>query len=465
MKWKPDIQSAISRSDMESILSDAMRVLREIGILCENGKAASLLADHESIFRDGDRLCFAEQAVRDHLETRRVEATPDKGDDQPFTMSGSYAALNYCVPGTGDVRPATSAEVARMIRFEDGRGVRGVVPLIPGDVPAGMVTIAAERIALENSRGLGGSLTVTDREHVRFLGDMNAVVGRPYHLVEQIGISPLRFNGNGLLTALEYADDPTVEVQLDGFIPMAGATCPLDPRSAIVQSTAETLAYDFTCAVSGLVGGNLVIRAEPFDMQYSTIVFGSPEWCLYRALAIEMSGFLMGNTLRSGRFRSVAKRPDAQAMTERTASVLWQSLLGIRNYGGIGQLSVDEVFSPEQAVLDGEIMAYIERLIRGVDLDGGPDDVIELIREGVEQGTFVGVDDTVDHFREFFWFPEMFRHWSLGRWRDEGSPAIIAEAWARAQEDIARSTHELADEQRAEIAVIYKEAEKYTRNA
>jgi trimethylamine:corrinoid methyltransferase-like protein len=88
-----------------------------------------------------------------------------------------------------------------------------------------------------------------------------------------------------------------------------------------------------------------------------------------------------------------------------------------------------------------------------------------LIREGVELGTFAGVDDTVDRFREFFWFPDMFRHWNLGRWRAEGSPEHLDQAWKRAQDTITESTHELNDDQKREIASIYLKAEEYTRTA
>ena len=465
MRWVPNLVPPWSLSDLEGMLNDALRVLGEIGVRCMHETVRDRLAEGGGVSFVEERVRFAEDRVRAHLEGRRALASEQTDDDEvEFSMGGCWAALNYCDPETQEVRPASSGEAAQMTRFWDARGISGVVPVIPGDVPPAMVTLAAERIALEHSRFLGGLLTVTDPEEIRFLIDMDAAAGRRYLLMEQVGISPLQFDDLALEAALPFLDRPDVEVSLAGFIPMAGAACPLDPRSAVVQSVAETLAVDMLCAALGIAGGGLGLRVEPFDFQYSMIVFGSPEWCLYRVLVLQMSEYLTGRQVRGGSFRSVAKRPDAQAVCERTASVLWQALLGARHFGAVGQLSVDEVFSPQQVVLDREILGYVRRVVEGMDLTAEVTDAVELIAEGVREGSFIGVDDTVYGFRAFYDFPELFRHWNLGRWRSEGGPSILAEAWARAQQEIETSTYELEEDRRAEIEAIHRKAEQYVQN-
>lgn len=463
-KWSPSIVAPWSLSDLRGILDDALRVLEEIGVECTHQEVRRRLADWKGASLVGSRIRFAEAQVQDYLGKKRAlsEKSPNE-DDTRFSMGGCWVALNYCDPETQEIRHGSSQEAAKMARMWDVRGLSGTIPLMPGDVPSELVTLAAERIALVNSRYLGGSLTVTDPEEVRFLMEMNLTAGRRYCLIEQVGISPLQFDSMGLKTALCFLDNPDVEVSLSGFIPIGGATCPLDPRSAIVQSVAETLSLDIVCSVLGVGGGGLEIRVEPFDFQYSFIVFGSAEWCLYRVLALQMSQYLMGRPVRNGMFRSIAKRPNAQAASERTASVLWQALLGVRHFGAVGQLSVDEVFSPQQAILDREIIDYVERVIRGLDFNSGEDNPVELIREGIHEGSFIGVADTVSRFRSFYYFPDIFRHWNVGRWRTEGEPSILSEAWARAKEEIAMSTFKLQDDQQKEINKIYKKAQSYVQ--
>jgi trimethylamine:corrinoid methyltransferase-like protein len=463
MNWNPSISSPWSPADLEAILEDALQVLEEIGVECAHQGARARLAGWEGATCVGDRVRFARAPVRDHLEGKRTPPAEvlDEGD-LAFSLGGCWAGLNYCDPETLDVRPASSQVAGQMARLWDARGLSGVVPLVPGDVPPGLVTLAAERIALTHSRHLGGSLTVTDLEEVRYLIDMNLAAGRRYRLMEQVGISPLRFDAVGLETALHYLDHPDVEVSLSGFIPIAGVTCPLDPRSAVVQATAEALAMEVLRSVLGFADDGPSIRVEPFDYRYSAIVFGSPEWCLYRVLVLQMNEFLTGRPARGGVFRSVAKRPNAQAACERTASALWQALLGVRRFGAVGQLSVDEVFSPQQAVLDGEILGYVERVLRGLDF-GPHTDAVELIHQGSGEGSFIGLEDTVRRFRGFYRFPDLFRHWNVGRWRAEGEPAILDEAWARARAEIATSTFALPEDQRVEVDRIYDRARAYVQ--
>jgi len=463
VQWRPRIIPPWSPSDLAHVLDDALRVLETVGVECTHEAAVRRLSACSGTSYLGGRLRFSRASLQEHLAERRASlpASPGEEDEPPFALGGCWANLAYCDPETQDVRPASSREAALMCRLWDARGRSGVVPLVPGDVSPGLVTLTAERIALENSRWLGGSLPSADTEEIRFLMDMNLAAGRRYHLVEHVGLSPLRLDAGGLERALQFIDNPDIQVTLGGFMPIAGATCPLDPRAAIVQATAESIVYDVLCVRLEVAGGGLRVTMDPFDFQYGCITFGSPEWCLYHVLADQMTEHLTGRTVRTGGFRSTGKRPDPQATCERTASVLWQALLGVRIFGDVGQLSVDEVFSPQQAVLDREILGYVERLIAGMDPWRPEKDAVAIIEEGVREGGFLGVTDTVSQFRDFFYFPDIFRHWKLQRWTAEGKPSILSEAWTIAQEEIARSTHRLADDEQREVERVYDRAKAY----
>ena len=464
MTWSPRLSSPCSPEDLDKIFSDALAVLEDIGIDCAHGEAARRLADSFGTSYKNGRLHFPSQRVADYVEVERARQTAAEGPhDGQFHLGGPWACLNYCDPETQEVRPATSAEATSMIRLLDARDQSGVVPVIPGDVPPELATLAAERLGLINSRALGGKLTVIDPEEARFLIDMNLAAGRRYFLMEQIGISPLKFNADGIETAMRFLENPAVLVRLAGYIPMAGATCPIDPHAAAVQALAERLALSMLATTLGADNPGLRIRIEPFDFRHSLIVFGSPEWCLYSSVALSVNAYLMGTPDRMGRFRSVAKQPDEQAASERMASVLFQALNGVRDFGGTGQLSVDEVFSPQQAVIDREILAYAARVIRGLDVEATGTNPVAHIREGVEADGFAGLEDTAARFREFYWFPDLFRYWNVGRWRAEGCPSILAEAWAHAQEEIAQSTFQLEPDREQAVEAIYARAVDYIR--
>ena len=101
--------------------------------------------------------------------------------------------------------------------------------------------------------------------------------------------------------------------------------------------------------------------------------------------------------------------------------------------------------------------------MRGLDFSAAVLDAVDLIEAGVEEGTFVGLDDTVQRFRDLFDFPTLFRHWNLGRYRVEGQPAILQEAWQRAQEEIASCDFALPADQEREVERLHAEAVEYLR--
>jgi trimethylamine:corrinoid methyltransferase-like protein len=109
--------------------------------------------------------------------------------------------------------------------------------------------------------------------------------------------------------------------------------------------------------------------------------------------------------------------------------------------------------------LDREILGYVEPLLAGSEFQPETVDTVALIREGVQEGSFIGVSDTVTRFRDFFLFPEIFRHWNLGTWRANGATPILDESWARAQVEIARSKFRLPDDACKEIDNIYQKAQ------
>ena len=460
-QWKPRVPLPYSAEDLERVVSDALRVLQEIGLECPHREVARRLAEWPGAAYERGRVTFAPDPLREHVSEKRARlAGFPQEDDTHFTLGGCWAALYYCDPLTQDVRPAASQEAAQMARLWDARGLHGIVPVVPGDVTPALVTLTAERLALENSRFLGGSLPVADAEEVRFLTDMNLAAGRRYQLLEHVGISPLRLDAGALEVALLFQHNPDLRVTLGGFMPIAGATAPLDPRSALVQAVAESIGFDVLCSVLGFPDG-LGLGLYPFDFRYGAIVFGSAEWCLYHALSLQMTEHLTGRPVRHGGFRSTGKRPDPQATLERAASALWQALLGVRHFGAVGQLSTDEVFSPQQAVLDREILGYVERVVRGIDLGPPEVDPVELIGAGVREGSFLGVMDTVTRFRDFYHFPDIFRHWTVRGWRTAGQPSILTEAWTRAQEEITSSRFHLADDQARAVKNLYAKACAY----
>ncbi len=431
-----DRHPLVKPQEFERARDGALRLLAEYGVACPHALAAECLQAKSGIRLVDGRLRFPRDEVEAHLERKRqaiqaahraAQAAPGAG---AFTMGGHWNCLTYLDPETGTQRGATYDEAVRLAKFSESLGARVVpVPLAPGDVDPAFKTIACERIALLHTRGLGGWLTATDPAQIRLLIGMYRAAGRRYKLGLEGLITPLRFNPAVFDLYFAWCDDPDVEIGIMGGIPMAGATAPLVFPANLALSLAEALALDYVMYV--LSDG----RSSHFDFRE----------------------FLFGVRSTHGSFRTNAKTVDAQALLERTACFMFQASLGCRSFGAVGQMSMDEVYSPVQAVLDREILKHGERVYRGFPdhcFDDGYD-IVQLVKEGSEEGTFMVHETTVSTFRSFYDMDRLATTLNLSAWQAAGARTMQAAAWDEARRIMGEHDYELPDDRRREVDRLY----------
>lgn len=440
--------------ELERIVSGALETLERVGVACSHPGLIDGLTSFKGVRFEKGRLFFSADLARELID----ELRDGEPEGEEFSMHAPWCAMAFFDHLKGEAREARTEDAVRMTKFCDAMGLEGgPIPVIPSDVPRELLSVVCERICLLNSRGLGGGLPVRCQEEVEALVEMNLAAGRRYNMVIQFVVSPLRFDDEAVDLLLKNLDNPDLNLYPAGPIPMAGMSAPLPFPAAIVQSLAENLACYLSVRL--LSEGKLrpfELRVEPFDMRYMTLVYGSPEWCLFNAVAREVYEHITGRPNRWGSFRSTSKRPDQQAAVERTASVILQAMMGARRFGAVGQLSVDEVFSPQQALIDREILAYASRLMDGLEFDEG--DPVGLIAEGVSHGGYLDHPSTVELFRGMYWDPELFKHWSLKQWLESGSPSVDEITAERVERMIAEHRFELEPGVREEIDRIFERA-------
>ena len=138
---------------------------------------------------------------------------------------------------------------------------------------------------------------------------------------------------------------------------------------------------------------------------------------------------------------------------------LWQAMLGSRVFGAVGQLCIDEVYSPVQAVLDRELVRYGKRLLAGIPVacwQPGADPVA-LIREGVEENGFLTLDSTAGLFREFYDMSRLASAENLNSWRGGGQGSMEKAAWEEATGLIEAHDFELDGEARRDVERLYEQ--------
>ena len=232
-------------------------------------------------------------------------------------------------------------------------------------------------------------------------------------------ISPLRFNSNGIDLLFE-----TCKVQLPvpiGPMAQSGMSAPVTLAATVAQETAEILAG--ICVVQLIGPGTPVCFGgipHAFDMRTTQLIFSGPEQGLMAIACTEMGKhYALPVYINVGLTDS--KTVDAQAGLECAASLLAGALAGADIFGHMGIAGVDQATSLDVLVWQDEVIAYVERMLRGFEVS---DETLalDLIDEVGPGGTFIDRMHTAEHYREQIWMPTLLDREYWPTWEAAGRP-------------------------------------------
>jgi len=454
-------QPILNDEKAERIISESINILETVGIGCGEAVAVKLRACVPFEYKN-NRMCFSRPAMLNHLELRKgLLHKKHQPTTNRITAGGQCNAWYYLDPVTNIPRYATLSEAIDMAHFVECIGTkRSAIPVTPGEIPGIHHALECERIGLIHTKSLGGILPVSNDYEVESLIDMNNAAGRRYTMMLSAMISPLRFNDDDMLKYMQWYERSDLNVTVCGPLPMLGATAPMALPAALSMVLAEALAQDYMIyTYTDGRQSNFGFRLDPFDIKTMNVVYGSPEWSLLRQSVIELWGYVTGTAYTGGSFRSNARRIDAQCLIDRTFSFIHQVSCGVTSFSGVGQLSVDEMFSPVLAILDNEMVKWVERLFKG--LDGIWDDSVniqELLTKGTQAHGFLDDDYTVNLFRDMYDLTRMTSYENYNAWLAGGKKGIEEQAWAKAQDIIKTNNFRIDDDKEREINRICETA-------
>ena len=454
----------ITPDQSERIHAVARRILAEVGLEVRQ-------PDYQERLRAGglritaDRLYIEPSVVdefvaehRRRLESWQKEARPV--DQRRLTLGISPYALNVHDLHSGAVVPFTTPRLVEMTRLVDSlteQGVRGAPPGTPLDVPPDLQPVAQFRIAAIYARQGATAVDPTSPRTARYLFELSDVMGDPIRSLPVYMPTPLRLGGESLQVVLACLD--RLEHISVSSMPAAGLSGPLQPFGALALSAAETIGG--AIAVQVMTGKPVSFSPAffPSDLRTGAMVYGSPENMLFHMLTADFNRFYgYPEGYAPENIHLLAKLPDGQSAAERAAILITGAALGARHFSCAGVLSLDEIFSAEQLLLDCEIRDWAQQAIQGVCLgEDDVDDWVDEVRAGLTQG-YMRLDSTLDHYRQQTWYPRWFDRGMIGQWINQDRPALSSRLRAEALRLIADHTYELDGERRLEIERIYQSA-------
>jgi len=256
-------------------------------------------------------------------------------------------------------------------------------------------------------------------------------------------ISPLRFPFHGIDLLFE-----TARLNLPVPVgPMAqmGLSAPATLAGTMSQENAEILAG--ICITQLVRAGTPVCYGgicHAFDMRSTQVIFGGPEQAIFGVAMTQMGksyGFPV--YINSGLIDS--KRGDAQAGLEVGAALALGAAAGADIFAHFGIAGADQGASLEILLLQDEMISYIKRALRPIEID---DDLLglDVIDEIGPSGTFIDHEHTVSHFRQQLWFPKLLDRDYYQVWLDGGAKSMEDRARLRTREILAEHKPEPINE-------------------
>ena len=436
--------------------TQALDIIEKVGIEVPHKQVCKLLADSNGVRIEGNRVFLTPELVEKC--TKGISYPQGESFE---VLSGAYS-MNILDMDTNKIRVPVYKDLIEMIKLTDAMDMSVIAPVTPSDVPVPLQSPVMFKAAWENSsRGIGGGV-LTTVEQAEYVYQMSQVVNKPFALALWV-ISPLKMDSNCLDIIFHFLDR-NIEMWV-ATMPMTGSTSPIFFIGSYVQSIAETLA---AATILKLIsrGGKVSygfkdsFRAYPFDMRYGSIAYGSAEYVLMTLIQMKISDYFdLPRVVKS--LITTSKQPDAHAAAEKMGHTMAAASAGAQSYSNAGMLSVDEVYSPVQCVIDNEILNYVKRVLKGYEFSTEVMSA-DIIREVVQSGeSFLQHGSTIENYKEMMWLPELFEHQMLDQWNDRGQKGVIDRAAAIAREKILQADFQLPDDIQKDLDKIYKHAEKH----
>lgn len=424
-----------------------LEVLRRTGVRVRHGEALELLHTAGCTISDGDLVRFPAAVVEEALESApsRIVLCSRGGEPRVFlegrrTFFGTGSDLpNFLDLETGERRLSRLSDVADTARLADSlANIDFVMSMaLPSDVAAATSDRHSFLTMIENTSkpvvftawdesGLADIIAMAEV----VAGGAGALSLNPFLLAYLEPSSPLQHSETVLAKMMIMADKGLPFVYAPG--PVEGASAPVTPAGSLVMANAEVLS-GITIAQLRRRGTPIVYGSGsgPLDMRTTVATYSSPEFMLHCRAFSELGQRFYHLPTWGFSGCTDSKMPDVQAGADSALWILWTALSGANLVHDIGYVESGMTCSPEMIVLCDEIIGFVRRLTRGIDVSAETL-ALDAIDEVGPGGDYLIADHTLRHYKEC-WYPKIFDRLSHQSWEKAGCPSIVDTARAAAR--------------------------------
>ncbi len=422
----------LDEREEEAIHQAALHILDEVGVLVESEEIRRRLAEF------GGRVDEARGIVKfspDFVE--KFVAESEKFDwERAEPMVGAGAAIfcgYYLDPETDEFRKWTIKDILRYLKVAKNLGLDGrlsyVFPL-DGVPPEALVPFfnylslkfTGRAIASVNNVKWAPVVLEMCQAYADEAGVpvQDVLSGAHIHL-----ISPLKLGREEAKIFLFFAERG-LRIGV-GTMCVMGATSPVTLAGSLALHLAQSLFVSILeRAFFGERRLHLGSAISPMDMRTMMQCYGRPEKELANVAMAQMAR-RYGAHFFPHTGHSDAKRPGPEAGFEKALNTIPSLLACGRASINCGLLSVDEVHSPVQMVIDLEIVSALRRFVKGFEVSEETL-AFDVTREVGPGGNFTVTDHTARLFRRELWEPRVFAREMMDAWLSGGGKTEVDKA-------------------------------------
>ncbi len=407
----------------------ALRILNEVGVAVESEDVMTKLADFGArVDRAKQRVYFSPEFVEEFLSSSERF---DWDNAEPYVGGSASIYFGYYLdPETDEFRMWTVVDMLRYFKVAhhigldygsayvfpvDGIPHEALVPFFhyfalkfTGKASASVNNVKWAPIVLEMSEAFAEESGVSLQQ-----------VLAPVHIHL---VSPLRFSAEEAKIFVFFAERG-LRIGI-GTMSVLGSNAPVTIAGALAQHLAQNIFINIVYrAYFGDKRLHFSSAISPLDMRTLMQSYGRPEKELCNVamaqMAIRYGAYFFPHTGHSD-----AKKPGPEAGFEKALNAL-PSLIACGRVGiSCGLLSVDEVYSPIQLVIDREIIGALRRFVQGFEVNEETL-AFETLKEVGPGGIFTGTEHTARHWRNELWIPTVFAREMFSAWWQKGAKTEI----------------------------------------
>ncbi len=456
------LKGGLTKEQIDVMHEKALYLIENVGISIPHDGILKLLADYDGVTIEKNHVKFRSDLVLKALKEAEYDV-PEYAQDNWIISAGAHQTAFYDWD-SGKLREATSRDLVDLIKLGDALDTVGSAPVVPLDAPVHLQHILMHKIAYEYSRyrcnDIYEHMDKPSFECANYVYEMAQAAGKRFTFGIWM-ISPKSFDKKGLDIAYRLLDKGIP--MWVSTMPVAGVAAPITMIGAVLQSMYEhfaglTMLNLINPKANNYISPNDAFEADPFDMKYSTFVYGSVEYIKHTLYQIPLCKYYNIPIIAKS-LLTTAKEPDAHMAAEIGIHTLIAALGGARAFRCGGLLSTGEIYCAEQLMMVYEIIEYIKNLFRKEEFSDARLMTDEIASVGPGQ-SFVGRKSTFDLFRKEYWEPELFIHSNLGQWKEMGSKSVWQCARELVKTKIKEHTYQINDDIKKELDKIWEHAQK-----